>query len=345
MQQRKLCIQWAMFPYNGNSTGTSLTWPTALWFAQMMVRLKTEEKFTGRVHDVFVNSYPDTPITMNRNAAVRDARRAGADILVMIDSDMKPDVHVGEHPDAVPFLDAAFDRIYSLYDKGPRLVAAPYGGSPPYENQFQFLWDRHPHIWSRHANLGDEAPYELRQYTREEVMYLSGIQEAAAAATGVIMYDMRCFDLIEPPYFRYEWTDETESKKASTEDVQNTRDISLAGIHQLGYNPCEIAWSSWAGHLKNWCVKKPQPFTAECVSASLKRSMSRPNVKDGKIVQLENMIDQSWFGGNGHAGEFARASRLQGADSPGQVTRVSGANLASCDGDGTRHRAQAEAQG
>jgi hypothetical protein len=280
MLQRKLSLFIATFPYAGNSTGTTLCWPTALWLIKTVSRIKTDPKFTSRIHDTFINGYADTPITMTRNAAIADARWHGADLLLMLDSDMEPDVHLGE-PNSKPFMDAAFDRIYEMYDKGPRLVAAPYGGAPPHENAFEFMW-------SRHANLGDEAA--------EETMYMSGIQEAAACATGLIMYDMRCFDIISPPYFRYEWTDATETKKASTEDVQNTRDISLAGIQQLGYNPVEVAWDSWSGHRKNWCVKKPQVYTSESVSKNLAGALARRPIGERK-VQLENVLGdvETWF--------------------------------------------------
>lgn len=280
MAERKLSIYISTFPYAGNSTGSSLTWPTAVWLIQSMHRLKSEEKFTSRVGDVFLEAFADTPITMTRNAAVREAQSVGADILVMLDSDMQPDCQPGDE-DFVPFLDAAFDRIYSKYDEGPRVVGAPYMGTPPFENAFIFSW-------TKHGN-GMESPFELRQYTREECIYLSGIQEAAALPTGLIMYDMRCFDLIDAPYFSYEWTDNTESQKASTEDVQNTRDISLAGCRQLGYNPVECAWSSWAGHLKNSCVRKPLVYTAKDVSENLANALSRPDSRE-KLVQTENML-------------------------------------------------------
>lgn len=281
-KNRTLSILFSPLTYAGNSTSTALSWPTAEWLIKTLVRLKTEEKFTSRIHEIILLPQCDTPVTLSRNAAVREARRAGCDLLVMLDSDMHPDVHVGEDPHAVPFIDAAFDRVYEKYDEGPRFVAAPYGGTWPVQNCFEFVWRRH--------NNDHNAAFELDQFHREEVMYLSGIQNAAAAPTGLIMYDMRCFDLIEPPYFRYEFTDAEEWKKASTEDVQNTRDISLVGIQKLGYNPCEIAWSSWAGHLKNSCTKKPQEFTAEMVSKSLARALQRPSLGDGRKVQLENVL-------------------------------------------------------
>lgn len=282
-KNRTLSVFVACFPYSGNSTGSSLTWPTAEWLIKTMVRLKTEKKFTSRIHQVLLNSYSDTPITLTRNLAVKDAQESNCDVLIMIDSDMHPDVHLGDHDDAVPFIDAAFDFIYDNYDKGPHVVAVPYGGTPEFENCFEF-------VWRRHANLGHEAPFELDQYNREEVMYLSGIQEAAAVGTGLIAYDIRAFDLINRPYFQYEWTDESASKKASTEDVQNTRDISLSGCRKLGYNPIHVAWSSWSGHLKTWCVKKPQPYTASCVAENLAKALTRPDVKDGRQVQLENIL-------------------------------------------------------
>ncbi len=261
-----------------------------------MVRLKTEEKFTSRIHDILLKSYADTPVTHVRNRAVIEARRAGCDAILMVDSDMSPDVHLGSDPDAVPFFDAAFDYLYANYDTGPFVVAAPYGGSPLVENQFIFTWravsslcDGTPLTWGKCGNMHDEAPFKLDQMTREESMRMSGIHEAAALPTGLILYDIRCFDLIEPPYFRYEWTDETESKKASTEDVQNTRDISLAGIQQLGYNPLRVAWSSWAGHNKVWCVGKPQKYSPEDVSASLSRALQR-KPRGEKLVMTENLI-------------------------------------------------------
>lgn len=295
-KNRTLSVFVATFPYAGNSTGSSLCWPTSQWLIKTMVRLKTEEKFTSRIHDVLMNSYADTPITMTRNAAVRDARRAGCDLLLMVDSDMSPDVHLGQDADAKPFFDEAFDYIYANYDKGPHVVAAPYGGSPIMENMFIFNWravsslcDGTPMEWRKAGNMHDEAPFKLDQMTREEAMQMSGIHEAAALPTGLILYDIRALDLIEPPHFRYEWTDETESKKASTEDVQNTRDISLAGIQQLGYNPLRVAWSSWAGHNKVWCVGKPQKYSPEDVSASLSRALSR-KPRGERVVQVENLL-------------------------------------------------------
>lgn len=285
--KRKLNLYVVCFPYSGNSTGSSLSWPTTEWLVREMIRLKTDEKFTSRIDEIRLAGLANTPVTMVRNLAIKQAQEAGYDLVLMVDSDMHPDVHVGEHPDAVPFLDAAFDYIYEHYDQGPNFVAAPYGGAPPHENVFGFTFEQL-------SNLGDEAPFELRQYLRSEVIPFTGIQDAAAAATGVILYDIRCFDYINPPYFQYEWTDETQSCKASTEDVQNTRDIAVSVQKNLGYNPCKIAWSSWAGHLKVWCVKKPHKFNVSTVAPLLADALNRPDPNEnGKLAQIENLIPEA----------------------------------------------------
>jgi hypothetical protein len=274
---------FAFFPYTGNSTGTSMVYDVTRWFTPLVFRLKTAPEFVDRIDgDIIVQSFADTPITMTRNRAVKAAQQSGADILVMVDSDMAPDCHLGpaaaagQVDDAQPFFDVAFNAIYEHHAKGPLVIAAPYGGCPPHENIFAFRWRN---------KMNDPTKFSLEQYTREEAAVLGGLHDAAAAATGLIAYDMRVFDYIKPPYFRYEWTDDTESDKCSTEDVQNTRNLSQAVIAQLGYNPLKIAWSSWAGHLKVWCVGKPHMTSADQVCDQLKDAIRRPD-SDERLIEF-----------------------------------------------------------
>lgn len=278
MTPRRLSVLIAFFPYAGNSTGSSMAFDVTEWFAKTLVKVKKDE----RIADIYIRSFCDTPITMTRNESVNAARELGADILVMVDSDMRPDMY----PDAPKFWDVAFDKIYEHYEKGPLVIAAPYGGTPPHENMFVFKW-------RGYMNAGEETPFSLEQYTREEAAKMKGLEEAAALPTGLIMYDVRAFDLIEKPYFRYEWTDESESGKASTEDVQNTRDICIAGIQQLGYNPIMCAWDCWAGHLKVWCVGKPGILTSEAVSDSLKRALERGSRNERQVYFQSAIVHPS----------------------------------------------------
>ncbi len=85
----------------------------------------------------------------------------------------------------------------------------------------------------------------------------------------------RLFELTEPktkhdyPWFYYEYTDKFQHTKCSTEDVTASRDMSLAGCRQLGYNPVFVNWDAWAGHIKQKTVGKPQLVTPDHVSQKL----------------------------------------------------------------------------
>lgn len=284
MTPRKLRLMFAFFPYAGNSTGSSIMFPVMEWWGETLLKLRTDPKFRPRVESVDLWWKADTPITMTRNAAVKAAQKQGVDVLVMVDSDITPDINLGREPDAVPFIEAAFNEIYDHYDRGPLVIGAPYGGAPPHENMFVFEWDSM-------MSAGDESHFRLRQYERSEAQRMTGIQEAAALPTGLIMYDMRSFELIDPPYFKYEWKDKTESEKASTEDVQNTRDIAISCMHVHGYNPIRCAWSSWVGHNKVWTVGKPAKYSASDVAETLVDAVRRNMYRDEKLVDAARYLE------------------------------------------------------
>ena len=145
---------------------------------------------------------------------------------------------------------------------------------------------------------------------------ITGIQPVAALPTGLILFDMRMFDLmdnnrkskeqaleefkdgkigkaealrcIQDGYFYYEWTDHTASAKASTEDVAATRDMSWVGQLKLGYNPVMCAWDSWIGHAKPWMVGRPQMFSVEQIGGVIKRAVLDGRSCNDKLVRVEN---------------------------------------------------------
>lgn len=318
---RKLDVFFAFFPYGGNGASASEHPDIRGWFAPLLVKIMRDDR-VGRVK---MQDFNDTPITMTRNDAVATARESGADVLLMIDSDQKPDMYLNdpEHPETVPFWDTAFDFLYEHYEKGPVVIGAPYSGPPPVENCYVFRWRNRE---SEHAN----ADYRIGQYTREEAVDMSGIQECAALPTGLIMYDMRVFDLTEPKpdtlaeqvtaqfaprfadgaqsftaadlenlvqqvvaarrereesWFYYNYTDHLQRKKTGTEDVLATRDIAMIGQMELGYNPVHCAWSSWAGHWKPKCVGKPQLLTQQDVGEKYRHAAVEG--RDKNFVQIE----------------------------------------------------------
>lgn len=285
----KLNVFFAFFPYAGNG-GTSAEHPSIrTWFANTLAKVKADP----RVGEVSLKDFSDTPITMTRNEAVLVGRERKADVIVMTDSDQHPDRHLGD-PGAKPFWDSSFDFLYNHYQKGPVLVAAPYCGPPPLENVYLFHW----------ANWETDTPnYDIRleQFSREQAAIKSGIEAIGAIPTGLSMWDMRCFDVIEPShlskrevlqklvsremsideaeralcegFFYYEWKNMYAAQKVSTEDVTASRDLSLVGYEKLGYNPVHCNWDAWAGHYKPKCVEKPKPLTISEVNGKYRAAV------------------------------------------------------------------------
>lgn len=306
MSPRKLNVFFAFFPYGGNGSTSKEVPEIRHWFVETILWAKSEP----RIEHVNYQDFSDTPITMTRNAAILVARRVGADVLVFCDSDQHPNLHKGD-PEFKPFVPSAFDFLYKHYEKGPVVIGAPYCGPPPAENCYVFRWEAE-------GVYGDETKFKLDAYTRHEAAKMRGIQECGALPTGLIMYDMRAFELIEPcklskleimeqvasgkvsaeeglrmlpeGFFRYEWKNGYAAEKASTEDVQNTRDISLAGYAKLGYNPVFCNWDSPIGHWKPWCVSgRPAQFGVENIADTFRRAVENKQSVHDRIVEVDSL--------------------------------------------------------
>jgi hypothetical protein len=222
------------------------------WFVKSMLQAKADP----RVEKVMSWYISDTPITMGRNRAIEIARSHGADFVVMVDSDMKPDMYVGHDPKAKPFFPLALDFL--INHQGPAMIAVPYCGPPPRENIYIFLWATKQ---SDHPN----PDLTIDQYTREQAAVATGIEEVAALPTGLCMFHLSAVDRLNPPYFYYEWARDAagrdiQAEKASTEDVTFTRDLAFAGV------PIYVAWDCWAGHWKRKCVGRPGRINVKDVS-------------------------------------------------------------------------------
>jgi hypothetical protein len=209
----------------------------------------------------------------------------------MIDSDMSPDVNKLIQPDFKPFFQSTFDFMYKRYESGPCCVGAPYCGPPPSpvgggdENVYVFDW--------ANVESGVEKPgFSLEGYTRNEAMVQEGIKEVGALPTGLIMWDIRLFKETSPlitgqPWFDYQYTDDFQSEKASTEDVYATREISQFYLYKKGYNPMFCNWDSWAGHWKPKLVGKPAPFDARCVSQVLSKAVLDNINSDDRLREID----------------------------------------------------------
>lgn len=302
----RLDVGFFSFAYGGNGGVASEHPDLREWQVELFLKLKDDY----RVNNVFTKTISDTPITMSRNLALRIAKESGCHLACFFDSDQSPNLHKGEHW-FKPFWDEAFTFIYDRYQKGPHVVFAPYCGPPNgTENVYVFK----PQSMGNHAQ---ETGWKLDAYGRDEASKMTGIQEAGAGPTGMILIDLRACDLIEPVamskeavleslvagtmtkeealyalregYFYYEWEDQRADKKASTEDVTFTRDIALAGLAKLGYNPVYCAWDSWVGHHKPWNVGKPKRYTMQHVNASYRKAVLDNSRADERIIEASSL--------------------------------------------------------
>lgn len=284
MTPAKMNLYFASFPYSGSGSVSSEHPSIRKWFARTMIAAKRDQ----RIGEIFAEDFSDTPITMTRNRAVQQARASGADVLIMCDSDQWPDLYLGQDPQAVPFFESSFDFLYEQRLKGkPVVVGAPYCGPPPNEVVYVFKWST---MQSDHPG----ADLRLEMYTREEVVPLSGIHPCAALPTGLIMFDLDVFEVLKPPYFYYEYTDEYEQEKASTEDVTCTRDLAMHGMMVKGYSPIHCNWSAWAGHMKPKCVGKPALIHVDHVSKKYREACERNQPSGERMIFVRNgKLEQS----------------------------------------------------
>lgn len=290
MAIRKYSVYVYIPAYGGNGGLSSMHPDVAVWLARLMVQLREDK----RIECVILDTESDTPVTMCRNNAVLKARKANCDLLLSCDSDQSPLKHQHD-PWYKPFWDEAFRTIDEHYDKGPLVVGAPYCGPPNGEELcYVFYFD----------NLGDhgeDSRFKLCMYPRTIAATMTGVQPCAALPTGMILCDMRIFDVLEPSqrdrktvltelaqkkltveqaereltegWFYYEWRNGYAAEKISTEDVAFSRDVSIIGSIKLGYNPLRCAWDSWVGHHKPWNVGKPSPYSVEQVGTAVKRAL------------------------------------------------------------------------
>jgi hypothetical protein len=269
MTPSKLNLLFAFFNYAGNGATASIVPQLRRWWGRTLVTCYMDERFKHRIDQVYDADICDTPITMTRNLAVRYAREAKADVLIMVDSDQVPDVHIRDDG-AKLWFDSSLEFFLREFDKGrPVAIGAPYCGPPPHENVYVFQW----------RNFESDDPdmgHQLGQYDREHAAAMAGMMPVAALPTGLIMFDMRLFDMITAPYFEYEYVDREHTEKASTEDVVSTRDMSLVLESKLGYNPIICNWDAWAGHAKPKIVGKPRPVFSDSISKKLHTAMNGP---------------------------------------------------------------------
>jgi hypothetical protein len=316
MQKQKLDVMVVMFCYAGNGGVATVLPDIATWLTKVTRRMSDDDRI-GRVG---IKRAGDIPLTMERNRVVKEAKDRDFDVIVMLDSDNVPDLYLNRRETAKPFWDTSFDLLYERKLKGlPTVVCAPYCGPPPHpvnggeENVYVF--------YAESDESDDKDPDKVgairfSSYSRQHAALMRGIQPIAAGPTGCIMYSVDAFDLMPihgmsdqqiledykagkytterarqllrmESWFFYEYTDAYQTRKASTEDVTNTREIQLAGIEKHGEPVVFCNWDAWAGHMKPKCVGAPQPLRIEQVSGVYREAVENNISAADRIVQVD----------------------------------------------------------
>lgn len=202
------------------------------------------------------------PTDRCRNAVALESKRAGFHYVLMLDDDMNIDFLAREDLTAKPFLQSSLD--FALAHDGPCLVGAPYCSAPPGQDVL-IMKDRE----YAPDNL-DGLGKKIDKYTRDEAAVMTGIHRCAALPTGCLLIDTRAFDVVDPPWFSYEYADPPfNTKLASTEDVVFTRNA-----HWLGC-PLFANWDAWASHIKTWATGKPRLAPIDDIPMSVWRAYQK----------------------------------------------------------------------
>lgn len=276
--EQKFRLMLARFPYGGEERHEIANWVAAAtgWAAR-----------NDFVSAFLLWEINDTPITMCRNQAVEEAIRQKVDFLVMLDSDMVPDINK-----AKPFLPTAFEFAVGRYASAPTIVAAPYCTAPP---------DQLPTM-GRWRTFRDGFPVKADLYTREEAANFTGITAVPFLGTGLMLIDMRVFTgfgglTLPMPWFEYEWTTAARSAKATTEDMYFTRNVATL-FAKIGLDVNHVAWDCWAYHVKKSFIGKPVDLTP----LALHNLVSPPDITvkaeaEPVIAQAEPTNGQQYIAG------------------------------------------------
>ena len=208
------------------SRGLNIRGPAAIWLVQAF-----NDQVDPSAQVVGVDLCSAEPTSRARNMAVKRAREItnlqANDILIMLDDDIHP---------ALDWYNRA-TRFLSDYP-GPTCFASPYRGAPP-ERKVEVQ-----HI-------------DGHRFTQEEAANRHNIEQVAAIGTGLIAFNMACFDVVEKsnllPWFDYDYSDPPYNTDVSqTEDYHFLHNLINAG----GRVFCD--WESWSEHVKVELVGKPQ---------------------------------------------------------------------------------------
>lgn len=279
MNPQKFRVAIAVFTYGGSSCAEWLRPEIAEWFVDAAMYCRDEPRISELVGPI---SIATTPLSYGRNLAFKKAREAGADFLLMMDNDLKPDSRVGLDSRARPFLPAAFNFLADRYHLGPHVVAGPYMCVDDGAAKL--------HAYRTVSRLGidktDPAELDMAAVTRHEAAISTGFEPMVSSIIGWSLSDIRVKDLLGPTGFHHEYDDHHEVR-VGTEDLSATRDMVLAAQAKGLPHPLYMNWDGWAGHYKVVMIDKPQVLEVDTAVRSMRAAIEHATEKDVHRVYVD----------------------------------------------------------
>jgi hypothetical protein len=177
------------------------------------------------------------PVYAARNLSGQVFMGGPFDVLFMVDADMHP---------AAEFFQRATE--YFATHRAPALIGSPYRMRAP----------------------GHEIAVEHGggRFEPRDAIEATGLRKVCGIGTGLVAINRAAFEVVKPPWFDLEFTDEFKSRVKIGEDIGFCRKLIAAGGTVL----CD--WDSWSGHAKTEIVGKPEDPKVE-LAVSIERVQGR----------------------------------------------------------------------
>jgi hypothetical protein len=180
------------------------------------------------IHEWWMNQ---APLDAARNEAVLIARSRSATHILMVDNDQVPDLDPSK-----PFWTTAWNHAWTYGD--PCVVVAPIQAADG--------------TVCVHKDVVDgEGKHHLRRMTAEDVAGKTGVERVPGSNVALALIDMRIFDALPVPWFRFEYEKPFHNRVTATEDILFTGALARYDI------PVFCAWQAWCGHVKDKILGKP----------------------------------------------------------------------------------------
>lgn len=164
------------------------------------------------------------PTDVARNCIVEVCQGNKVDFVFMLDDDSGPPYDFFK--EALSFL---------MKQNEPSVIACAYMAGDGEVQVFRFV--------PGHSPDPKQHTWKITRVPRADAFQRTGIERVASVGTHTICYDMRVFDKIKQPYFRYGYN-ASHTQLTETEEMAAHRNMMQLGV------PIWVNWDMWSSHFK-----------------------------------------------------------------------------------------------